>query len=151
MYPNRKRYAAALFFHDRQHGLLGSWANTMKLTPGYAFPLFYWDYLVGMVLGALVLGFTLGSFGGAGLSFLADLRGADTGHILYALARGDYFQRGKPAPGGGYRKSRACGGLSDRHRIGARRGRADELLIFPAWEPVPVVQRIVLVVLAIIF
>ncbi len=44
-----------------------------------------------MVLGALALGFTLGSFGGAGFSFLADLRGADARHILYALLAGIIF------------------------------------------------------------
>jgi len=55
-------YAAALFFMIVSMVCWGSWANTMKLTPGYAFPLFYWDYLVGMVLGALVLGFHAGKF-----------------------------------------------------------------------------------------
>src|SRR5208337_4880844 len=84
-------YAAALFFMIVSMTCWGSWANTMKLTPGYAFPLFYWDYLVGMVVGALVWGFTLGSHGSAGLSFLADLRGANSGHILYALLGGIIF------------------------------------------------------------
>jgi len=69
----------------------GSWANTMKLTPGFAFPLFYWDYLIGIVLGALLWGFTLGSFGSAGLPFLADLKGAHSEQILYALAAGIVF------------------------------------------------------------
>ena len=27
----------------------GSWANTFKLTKGYRFELFYWDYAVGIV------------------------------------------------------------------------------------------------------
>jgi len=84
-------YAAALFFMIVSMICWGSWANTMKLTPGYAFPLFYWDYLVGIILGALVLGFTIGSHGGAGLSFVADLRGANGGHIAYALLAGIIF------------------------------------------------------------
>ena len=29
----------------------GSWANTMKLCPGYRFQLFYWDYIVGLLVG----------------------------------------------------------------------------------------------------
>ena len=28
----------------------GSWANTLKLCPGYRFQLFYWDYAIGMVV-----------------------------------------------------------------------------------------------------
>jgi len=32
----------------------GSWANTMKLTPGYPFQLFYWDYIIGVLLGSVV-------------------------------------------------------------------------------------------------
>ena len=84
-------YAAALFFMIISMVCWGSWANTMKLTPGYAFPLFYWDYLIGIVLGTLVWGFTLGSSGSSGLSFLANIRSADTGHILYALLAGIIF------------------------------------------------------------
>jgi glucose uptake protein len=69
----------------------GSWANTMKLTPGYAFQLFYWDYSIGIILGALVWGLTLGSFGSAGPAFLDNLRNADSTHILYGLAGGAVF------------------------------------------------------------
>jgi glucose uptake protein len=84
-------YAAALFFMIVSMICWGSWANTMKLTPGYAFPLFYWDYVVGIVLGALLWGLTLGSNGNAGLPFLADIRSADSGHVLYALLAGIVF------------------------------------------------------------
>ena len=43
----------------------GSWANTLKLaSKEWPFPLYYWDYAIGLVLTALVLGFTLGSTGG---------------------------------------------------------------------------------------
>ena len=41
----------------------GSWANTLKLCPGYRFQLFYWDYAIGVLLGAIVLGLTAGSIG----------------------------------------------------------------------------------------
>ncbi|MEM6631857.1 MAG: multidrug DMT transporter permease, partial [Bacteroidota bacterium] len=52
----------------------GSWANTQKLaSKSWAFPLFYWDYVIGIVLLALVFGLTLGSNGTTGRSFLADL------------------------------------------------------------------------------
>ena len=41
----------------------GSWANTYKLTKGYRFELFYWDYAIGIFLISLVLALTLGSMG----------------------------------------------------------------------------------------
>jgi glucose uptake protein len=69
----------------------GSWANTMKLTPGYPFQLFYWDYVVGIVLGSVCWGFTLGNWGGGSLSFLSSIREADTHHILLAIAGGIVF------------------------------------------------------------
>jgi glucose uptake protein len=84
-------YFAALLFMVISMLCWGSWANTMKLTPGYAFQLFYWDYIVGILLGTLLWGFTLGSNGHSGLAFLNDLRQADTTHILYALAGGAVF------------------------------------------------------------
>jgi glucose uptake protein len=70
----------------------GSWANTLKLTPkDWPFPLYYWDYAIGLVLTALVLGFTLGSTGGEGRSFLADLRQADGGALGSAFLGGVVF------------------------------------------------------------
>jgi glucose uptake protein len=69
----------------------GSWANTVKLAPGYRFQLFYWDYVIGLLLGALVWGLTLGSTGSTGQSFIADFLHADRTHILYALIGGIIF------------------------------------------------------------
>ena len=42
----------------------GSWANTYKGTKNYAFELFYWDYIVGVVLISVGFALTLGSHGG---------------------------------------------------------------------------------------
>ena len=84
-------YAAVLAFMLTSMICWGSWANTMKLTPGYAFQLFYWDYTLGIILGALLWGLTLGTFGSSGAAFLENLRGADAVHILYALAGGAVF------------------------------------------------------------
>ena len=61
----------------------GSWANTMKLCPCYRFQLFYWDYVIGLILAALIWGFTLGSMGGVGRPFVADLLAADSSHISH--------------------------------------------------------------------
>jgi len=41
----------------------GSWANTQKIAGSYRFELFYWDYVIGILLFSLILGFTLGSSG----------------------------------------------------------------------------------------
>jgi glucose uptake protein len=55
----------------------GSWANTQKLASrDWRFQLFYWDYSIGVVLLAVVLGLTLGSSGTDGRPLLADLRQA---------------------------------------------------------------------------
>ena len=84
-------YGIALLFMFISMLCWGSWANTMKLTPGYAFQLFYWDYVVGVLLATLLWGFTLGSIGSTRLSFLADIRHTDLLHILYAMAGGAVF------------------------------------------------------------
>ena len=70
----------------------GSWANTQKLaSKEWRFQLFYWDYAIGVVLLALVLAFTLGSLGGAGRGFLADLQQAHAGWLGSAFVGGVIF------------------------------------------------------------
>jgi len=69
----------------------GSWANTRKLTQGYPFSLFYWDYVVGIILGSLLWGVTLGSLHGGPTAFFANLRTTDSSHVLYAIAGGVVF------------------------------------------------------------
>jgi glucose uptake protein len=68
----------------------GSWANTYKLTKGYRFELFYWDYAIGIVLISLVLALTMGSTGGPD-SFLNNMRSADTSNIVLAIVGGAIF------------------------------------------------------------
>ena len=69
----------------------GSWANSVKFAPGYRFQLFYWDYVVGLVIGVFAWGISLGSFGAAGRHFWADLLHADASHIGLAIAGGVIF------------------------------------------------------------
>jgi glucose uptake protein len=70
----------------------GSWANTQKLaSKEWRFQLFYWDYTLGVLLLALVLAFTMGSFGGAGRGFLTDLGQAEGGALLSAFIGGVIF------------------------------------------------------------
>ena len=70
----------------------GSWANTRKLaSKTWRFELFYWDYAIGVLLLTLLLGLTLGSTGGPGRSFVADLAQASGGSIGSAVLGGAIF------------------------------------------------------------
>src|ERR1700730_1955456 len=84
-------YVASLAFMIISMICWGSWANTMKLTAGYAFQLFYWDYVIGIVVGSLLWGLTLGSLGGGDLSFFHNIGQTDSQHILFAIAGGAVF------------------------------------------------------------
>jgi glucose uptake protein len=85
-------YSVALFLMILTMICWGSWANTQKLTKGWRFELFYWDYVFGIVLIAIILGFTMGNTDPASPeSFLANLRSADAQHIGLALAGGAVF------------------------------------------------------------
>jgi glucose uptake protein len=71
----------------------GSWANTQKLAgkDQWAFPLFYWDYAIGVfVLGTFFL-FTAGSLGAAGMNAIENLRQADRACLGHALISGALF------------------------------------------------------------
>jgi len=69
----------------------GSWANTYKGTKNYAFELFYWDYILGVVLCSLGFAFTLGSTGATGESFLANVHATGGENIIYSLIGGFIF------------------------------------------------------------
>lgn len=84
-------YAIALSFMVLSMLCWGSWANTVKLCPGYRFQLFYWDYVIGLILGSLLWGFTLGSAGETGRSFVADLTHSSGQHIWFAALGGIIF------------------------------------------------------------
>ena len=73
----------------------GSWANTQKLaSKSWSFPLFYWDYVIGIVVLTSVFGLTLGSNGEFGRGFLEDLNqgnpdsywSAFTGGVIFNIA-----------------------------------------------------------------
>lgn len=84
-------YAMALLFMISSMFCWGSWANTVKLAPNYRFQLFYWDYVIGLVLGALAWGLSLGSFGSAGLPLITDMLHASAPQIALALVGGIIF------------------------------------------------------------
>lgn len=67
-------YALAVIFCFITMLCWGSWANTQKLAArSWRYELFYWDYVLGMVLFALLLAFTMGSIGSEGRPFLEDI------------------------------------------------------------------------------
>ena len=84
-------YAVALALMFLTMLCWGSWANTLKLCPGYRFQLFYWDYALGLACAAVVWGLTAGSHGPAGTPFLVDLAEAQSPSILLAVAGGVIF------------------------------------------------------------
>ena len=84
-------YEFALFLMILTMFCWGSWANTLKLCPGYRFQLFYWDYASGLLLATVVWGFTAGSLGHAGPPFLDAVAHTSSHAILFALAGGVVF------------------------------------------------------------
>ena len=70
----------------------GSWGNTQKLAgKTWRYELFYWDYVVGMVLFAMLLGLTMGSIGEQGRPFIEDLMQANGRGVLSVLLGGIIF------------------------------------------------------------
>lgn len=70
----------------------GSWGNTQKLSgKSWRFELFYWDYVIGILIFSLLLGFTLGSIGENGRNFTADIAQADGKNIFNAFIGGVVF------------------------------------------------------------
>ena len=70
----------------------GSWANTQKLaSKEWSFPLFYWDYTLGIIILSLLFGFTLGSIGSNGQAFIPNLVSAAPKALVMALLGGIIF------------------------------------------------------------
>jgi glucose uptake protein len=85
-------YAVAVGFCVVTMLCWGSWANTQKKAgKTWRFELFYWDYVLGVLLMALLLAFSLGSVGDAGRGFLADLDQASWTNVGLALTGGAIF------------------------------------------------------------
>lgn len=70
----------------------GSWGNTQKLaSKTWRYEFFYWDYVIGVLLLSLISGFTLGSIGTEGRSFLPDLAQANLASLGSAFLGGIIF------------------------------------------------------------
>jgi glucose uptake protein len=70
----------------------GSWGNTQKMAgKSWRFELFYWDYVLGILIFSLLLGFTIGSSGEGGRGFTDDISQAETKNIFNAFIGGVIF------------------------------------------------------------
>lgn len=84
-----QNYALAVFLCVIAMICWGSWQNTQNLIGGkWRFELFYWDYTIGIVIFALLMAFTFGSFGNQGRSFLPDLAQANPRYLLSSALGG---------------------------------------------------------------
>jgi glucose uptake protein len=73
----------------------GSWQNTQNLAgKSWRFELYYWDFIIGIFLFALVMAFTFGSFGSSGRPFIADLKQADSSNLMSAALGGAIWNLG---------------------------------------------------------
>ena len=71
----------------------GSWANTLKLAgkDQWQFPLYYWDYAIGVFILGIVMIATLGISGELGMGSFVNLAQADSGPVTRALVSGVLF------------------------------------------------------------
>jgi len=85
-------YPVAIFFCIITMLCWGSWANTQKLAASaWRFELFYWDYVLGILLTALLFAISLGSNGQQGRPFLEDIAQADMSMAGSAFLGGIIF------------------------------------------------------------
>lgn len=85
-------YALAVVFCVVTMLCWGSWGNTQKLAgKTWRYELFYWDYVIGILLFSIIMGFTLGSTGESGRSFVDDLQQISTSNYASAFIGGIIF------------------------------------------------------------
>jgi len=84
-----QNYTLAVFLCILAMVCWGSWQNTRNLIGSeWRFELFYWDYTLGIVIFALLMAFTFGSFGNQGRSFLPDLAQANPKYLISSAIGG---------------------------------------------------------------
>lgn len=90
-----QNYGLAIFLCVIAMICWGSWQNTQNLIgKSWRFELFYWDYSIGILLFALLMAFTFGSFGNDGRSFVPDLQQADPKNLMSAALGGVIWNMG---------------------------------------------------------
>ena len=84
-----QNYSLAVFLCFIAMVCWGSWQNTQNIIgKGWRFELYYWDFSLGILLFALIMAFTFGSFGNQGRSFIPDLAQADPKYLLSSAIGG---------------------------------------------------------------
>ena len=83
-------YGVTIFLMIFSMLCLGSWASTYKAA-GWRFELYYFDFSFGLLVGAAILAFTLGSMGFDGFTFLDDMLHAGKRQWFYAFTAGVVF------------------------------------------------------------
>ena len=84
-----QNYALAVFLCFVAMVCWGSWQNTRNLIgKDWRFELYYWDYTAGILIFAIIMAFTFGSFGNQGRRFLTDLAQADARNLLFSALGG---------------------------------------------------------------
>jgi len=90
-----QNYALAVFLCAVAMICWGSWQNTQNLIgKSWRFELFYWDFSIGILLFAILMAFTFGSFGNEGRGFINDVSQADPKSILSAALGGVIWNLG---------------------------------------------------------
>lgn len=70
----------------------GSWGNSQKLAAkSWRYELFYWDYVVGMAVFAMLMALTLGNFGDSGRNFFDDIAQVSVASVISILIGGVVF------------------------------------------------------------
>src|SRR5580765_835671 len=87
-------YPAVMFLLVLSLLCLGSWASLFKLAGKWRFELFYLDFAAGLMLAAVLYGFTVGSLGYDGFNFLDDLQHAGRRQWMYVFIGGLIFNLG---------------------------------------------------------
>jgi glucose uptake protein len=89
------RYLVALLMMLLSMLCWGSWANTQKIDKGWRFELYYWDYVWGVVVCALLFGLSLGRTNPeAPVSFFRNLDSASSRSLVEAFVGGMIFNLG---------------------------------------------------------
>lgn len=87
-----ENYTLAVFLCIITMFCWGSWANAQKMaSKSWPFPLFYWDFSIGVVLLSLIFALTLGSNGIEGRAFIDDLLQGSSNSFLSAFLGGVIF------------------------------------------------------------
>ncbi|CAG5006285.1 hypothetical protein DYBT9275_03784 [Dyadobacter sp. CECT 9275] len=85
-------YTSAVIFCILTMLAWGSWPNTQKLvTKDWRFELFYWDFVFGIAVVAILGALTFGSWGTEGRGFFEDISQADAKNMLLASLGGVVF------------------------------------------------------------